>query len=79
VAPEGFKGGLKMFMETGKLGEPTEIRKKLKLPKPPESGVEDFKKLIEEIKSRKNPDHGSQTQSMPREVGEENIGELNEK
>ncbi|MBN1134540.1 MAG: 4Fe-4S dicluster domain-containing protein [Methanosarcinaceae archaeon] len=79
VAPAGFKGGLKMFMETGKLGEPTEIRNKLKLPKPPESGVEDFKKLIKEIKSRKKPDQGLQTESMSEKIVEEHIGELNEK
>jgi len=79
VAPEGFKGGLKMFMETGKLGEPTAMRKKLKLPRPPESGVEDFKKLIEEIKSRKKSNHGLQNESMSEETVDEHIGELNEK
>ncbi|CAD6491842.1 MAG: Cysteine-rich domain protein [Candidatus Argoarchaeum ethanivorans] len=52
IAPDGFKGSLKMFLDTGKLGEPTTVRKRLKLSKPPQSGADELKKLIDTIKSR---------------------------
>ncbi|NIA10645.1 MAG: hypothetical protein GWP10_13190 [Nitrospiraceae bacterium] len=52
VAPESFKGGFKLFLDTGKLGEPTVMRKKLKLPEPPKSGADELKGLIAIINER---------------------------
>lgn len=78
IAPEGFKGGLRMFMETGKLGEPTAIRKKLKLPAPPKSGADALKELIEVIKKRNDPEltTGSGSSSTDQDgVNEEELHE----
>jgi CoB--CoM heterodisulfide reductase subunit B len=47
IMPEGVGGGIKMFLDTGRLGEPTTMRKKLKLPDPPKSGSKDLKKLLQ--------------------------------
>ncbi len=44
--PKSFSASIEMFMKEGRLGEPTSVRKKLKLPEPPESGKEDLKKLL---------------------------------
>jgi len=54
VAPEGFRGGLALFLDTGKLGEPTAMRKKLKLPEPQKSGADELRGLIEIIRERDN-------------------------
>jgi hypothetical protein len=43
-----------MFRKEGRLGEPTSVRKKLKLPEPPKSGAEDLKKLLLTIKGEEN-------------------------
>ena len=63
TAPDSFQGGLKMFMDTGKLGEPTSMRKKLKLPEPPASGVDDLKELIVLIEKRKRSTPEQETDS----------------
>jgi len=47
--PGGFNASIEMFKKSGRLGEPTSIRKKLKLPEPPESGAEELKKLLNYI------------------------------
>jgi CoB--CoM heterodisulfide reductase subunit B len=47
ITPEGIGGGIKILLETGRLGEPTAMRKKLKLPDLPESGSDDLKKLLQ--------------------------------
>ena len=85
TAPESFKGGLKMFMDTGKLGEPTAMRKKLKLPEPPKSGVDELKDLLVLIEERKGStpkkDAESKTETESADdVNEdtEQTGELNE-
>jgi CoB--CoM heterodisulfide reductase subunit B len=44
--PEGLNASIKIFKKEGRLGEPTSLRKKLKLPEPPKSGGEDLKKLL---------------------------------
>ena len=44
--PKGFAASIEMFRKDGRLGEPTSIRKKLKLPEPPQSGKEELKKLL---------------------------------
>ncbi|MCZ7397467.1 MAG: 4Fe-4S dicluster domain-containing protein, partial [Candidatus Methanoperedens sp.] len=44
--PKGFTASIEMFKKEGRLGEPTSVRKKLKLPEPPKSGAEDLKKLL---------------------------------
>jgi CoB--CoM heterodisulfide reductase subunit B len=44
--PEGYSASIKMFRKEGRLGEPTSVRKKLKLPEPPKSGAEELKKLL---------------------------------
>jgi heterodisulfide reductase subunit C len=49
-APQGFSASIEMFKKDGRLGEPTSVRKKLKLPEPPKSGAEDLKKLLAIIK-----------------------------
>lgn len=46
-APKGFSSSIEMFMKEGRLGEPTSVRKKLKLPEPPKSGGEELKKLLD--------------------------------
>lgn len=54
-APQGFTASIEMFKKDGRLGEPTSVRKKLKLPEPPKSGAEDLKKLLLTIqKGEKN-------------------------
>jgi heterodisulfide reductase subunit C len=54
-APQGFTASIEMFKKDGRLGEPTSVRKKLKLPEPPKSGAEDLKKLLHIIqKGEKN-------------------------
>jgi CoB--CoM heterodisulfide reductase subunit B len=45
-APEGLNASIEMFRKYGRLGEPTSVRKKLKLPEPPKSGAEELKKLL---------------------------------
>jgi len=44
--PKGFSASIEMFRKDGRLGEPTSVRKKLKLPEPPKSGGEELKKLL---------------------------------
>lgn len=44
--PKGFNASIGMFKKDGRLGEPTSVRKKLKLPEPPKSGAEELKKLL---------------------------------
>ena len=44
--PKGFAASIEMFKKEGRLGEPTSVRKKLKLPEPPKSGGEELKKLL---------------------------------
>ena len=44
--PKGLRASIEMFKKEGRLGEPTSVRKKLKLPEPPKSGAEDLKKLL---------------------------------
>lgn len=46
-APKTMGATIEMFKKTGSLGEPTMLRKKLKLPEAPESGGEELKKLLE--------------------------------
>ena len=52
--PKGFSSSIEMFRKEGRLGEPTSVRKKLKLPEPPRSGGEELKKLLERIKGEEN-------------------------
>lgn len=52
--PKGFNAGVEMFIKAGKLGEPTSLRKKLKLPELPESGAEELKNLLDHIKGEEN-------------------------
>lgn len=47
ITPEGMGGSIKMLLDTGRLGEPTAMRKKLRLPELPPSGSEDLKKLLQ--------------------------------
>jgi len=58
IAPAGIKDVLKLFHDTGKLGEPTAMRKKLKLPEPPASGTDELKKLIEVIEKINKENNG---------------------
>jgi len=44
--PAGYSASIGMFRKEGRLGEPTSMRKKLKLPEPPKSGAEELKKLL---------------------------------
>ncbi len=44
--PKGFGASIEMFRKDGRLGEPTSVRKKLKLPEIPKSGGEELKKLL---------------------------------
>lgn len=46
------RGGFKLFLDTGKLGELTALRKKLKLPETPLSGADELKELIAIIRKR---------------------------
>ncbi len=46
MGPKGFSASIEMFRKEGRLGEPTSVRKKLKLPEPPKSGGEDLRKLL---------------------------------
>ncbi len=50
--PKGFAASIEMFKKDGRLGEPTSIRKKLKLSEPPKSGAEDLKKLLNHINQK---------------------------
>ncbi|MCX9011249.1 MAG: heterodisulfide reductase-related iron-sulfur binding cluster [Candidatus Methanoperedens sp.] len=45
-SPKGWSASIEMFRKEGRLGEPTSVRKKLKLPEPPKSGTEELKKLL---------------------------------
>src|SRR3972149_11803726 len=45
--PKGLRASIEMFKKEGRLGEPTSVRKKLKLPEPPKSGGEELKKLLD--------------------------------
>ncbi len=44
--PKGFCASIEMFRKEGRLGEPTSVRKKLKLGDPPRCGVDELKKLL---------------------------------
>jgi CoB--CoM heterodisulfide reductase subunit B len=44
--PKGFVASIEMFKKEGRLGEPSSVRKKLKLPEPPKCGAEELKKLL---------------------------------
>lgn len=44
--PAGYSASIGMFRKEGRLGEPTSVRKKLKLPEPPKSGAEELMKLL---------------------------------
>ena len=48
--PKGFAASIEMFRKEGRLGEPSSVRKKLKLAEPPKSGGEELKKLLDHIK-----------------------------
>jgi len=50
--PKGFAASIVMFKKDGRLGEPTSVRKKLKLPEPPKSGAEELKKLLNYINQK---------------------------
>jgi CoB--CoM heterodisulfide reductase subunit B len=50
--PKGFAASIEMFKKDGRLGEPTSVRKKLKLPEPPKSGAEELKKLLNQINQK---------------------------
>lgn len=52
IEPKGFTGSIEMFRKDGRLGQPTSLRKKLKLPEPPESGAEELKKLLDYINEK---------------------------
>lgn len=47
--PQPLDSSITMFKKTGLLGEPTKIRKKLKLPELKKSGVEDLRSLLEMV------------------------------
>jgi len=54
IHPPQLKRGWDMFAKTGRLGEPAmPARKKLKLPEPKASGVDEFKVLMELIRAAK--------------------------
>jgi CoB--CoM heterodisulfide reductase subunit B len=53
-SPKGFAASIEMFRKDGRLGEPTSVRKKLKLPEPPKSGAEELKKLLDCLKGEEN-------------------------
>lgn len=53
-SPKGFGASIEMFRKEGRLGEPTSVRRKLKLPEPPKSGVDELKKLLDCIKGEEN-------------------------
>ncbi|VVB92227.1 CoB--CoM heterodisulfide reductase subunit B [uncultured archaeon] len=44
--PKGFCASIEMFRKEGRLGEPTSVRKKLKLGEPPRCGADELKKLL---------------------------------
>ncbi|MFQ6120970.1 MAG: heterodisulfide reductase-related iron-sulfur binding cluster [Methanosarcinales archaeon] len=48
--PQPLDSSINLFLKTGMLGEPTKIRKKLKLPELKKSGAEELKKLLEHCK-----------------------------
>ena len=50
--PKGFAASIEMFKKDGRLGEPTSVRKKLKLPETPKSGAEELKKLLNQINQK---------------------------
>jgi heterodisulfide reductase subunit B/Pyruvate/2-oxoacid:ferredoxin oxidoreductase delta subunit len=51
--PSGMSASMDMFLKTGALGEPTTVRKKLKLPEYPERGSDELKRIIEKIEKMK--------------------------
>jgi len=54
VHPAQVKRGYEMFAKTGKLGEPAlPPRKKLGLPEPSKSGMDEFLKMVEIYKAKK--------------------------
>jgi CoB--CoM heterodisulfide reductase subunit B len=53
-SPKGLAASIEMFRKDGRLGEPTSVRKKLKLPEPPKSGAEELKKLLDCLKGEEN-------------------------
>lgn len=52
--PPGMSASMDMFLKTGALGEPTNVRRKLKLPEHPARGGEELKKLIEKMKEQES-------------------------
>jgi CoB--CoM heterodisulfide reductase subunit B len=50
--PKGFAASIEMFKKVGRLGEPSSVRKKLKLAEPPKSGGEELKKLLDHINTK---------------------------
>ncbi|MBZ0174823.1 MAG: heterodisulfide reductase-related iron-sulfur binding cluster [Candidatus Methanoperedens sp.] len=50
--PKGFAASIEMFRKDGRLGEPTGVRKKLKLAESPKSGGEELKKLLDHINNK---------------------------
>ncbi len=50
--PKGFAASIEMFRKDGRLGEPSSVRKKLKLAEPPKNGAEDLRKLLELINKK---------------------------
>ncbi len=53
-SPRGFGASIEMFRKEGRLGEPTSVRRKLKLPEPPKGGGDELKKLLDCIKGEEN-------------------------
>ncbi len=54
IHPIQVKRGWEMFVKTSRLGEPTlPARKKLGLPEPKKSGVEEFKKMYSILKEKR--------------------------
>ena len=54
IHPVQVKRGWEMFVKTSRLGEPAlPARKKLGLPEPKKSGVEDFKKMYSILKEKR--------------------------
>jgi CoB--CoM heterodisulfide reductase subunit B len=50
--PKAFIASIEMFKKDGRLGEPSSVRKKLKLGAPPKSGGEELKKLLDHINKK---------------------------
>ena len=50
--PQGFNASIEMFKKEGRLGEPSSVRKKLKLPEPPKCGAEELRRLLDHISEK---------------------------